>query len=86
MRVKEFTRSICRKLQLELDEYDRIKSKLGRGLGGRLSRQLRGAKSVRAFARECLVSPTYISLIENGKAPASPAFLRRLLRKFFSAT
>jgi transcriptional regulator with XRE-family HTH domain len=64
-----------------LDESAILKEELEEGLGGRLSRHIRGHKSVRAFARECGVSPTYISLVENDLYRMSPRVLRHLLNK-----
>ena len=77
----EFTPRRCSEVLRVLDESDILKSELEDGLGGRLSRHLRGHKSVRAFARECGVSPTYISLIENDLSRGSFGFLRRLIDK-----
>ncbi len=77
----EFTPRRCGEVLRVLDESAILKEELEDGLGGRLSRHLRGHKSVRAFARECGVSPTYISLIENDLYRISPRVLRRLLDK-----
>ncbi len=77
----EFTPRRCRELLRVLDESAILKEELDDGLGGRLSRHIRGHKSVRAFARECGVSPTYISLVENDLYRMSPRILRCLLEK-----
>ncbi len=77
----EFTPRRCSEVSRVLDESEILKEELQDGLGGRLSKHLRGHKSVRAFARECGVSPTYISLIENDLSRGSFGFLRRLIDK-----
>lgn len=77
----EFTPRRCGELLRVLDESDILKEELEDGLGGRLSRHVRGHKSVRAFAKECGVSPTYISLVENDLYRMSPRIFRCLLEK-----
>lgn len=77
----EFTPRRCGELLRVLDESKILKEELEEGLGGRLSKHIRGPKSVRAFARECGVSATYISLVENDLYRMSPRVFRCLLEK-----
>lgn len=79
--ANEFTPRRCGELLRVLDESAILKEELEEGLGGRLSKHIRGPKSVRAFAKECGVSATYISLVENDLYRMSPRILRCLLEK-----